>query len=165
MVLYLQFGTFISSICTRYSENIHKKYRNKTLEKIIFSYACAFLISGVMILINSSIKVNNNIAILMVILTFGVKGPYSVLIKKYLKNFTNSKQRTQISGAKIFIEELVTGICLLYASIMSKIFDERYIVAFFGIQFLILFSIVLNISRKHVGKNPEEYSKEDLMQD
>ena len=48
---------------------------------------------------------------------------------------------------------------------MSKIFDERYIVAFFGIQFLILFSIILNISRKHVGKNPEEYSKEDLMQD
>ena len=164
-MLYLQFGTFISSICTRYSENINKKYRNKTLEKIIFPYAGAFLISGVMILINCSIKLKTIIAILMVIFAFGCKGPYSVLIKKYLKNFTNYKQRTRISGTKIFIEELVTGICLLYASIISKSIDEKYIVAFFGIQFLVLFSIILKISRKHVGKNPEEYSKEDLMQD
>lgn len=165
LVSYLQFGTFISSICTRYSEDIHKKYRNRTLEKIIFPYAIAFLISGIMILINSPIKAKTGIAVLMIIFTFGCRGPYNVLTKKYLKNFTNYKQRTQISGAKIFIEDLVTSLCLLYASIISKLIDERYIVAFFGIQFLILFSIVLNISRKHVGKNPEEYSKEDLMQD
>ena len=161
----MQFGTFIAAISTRHSGKIHKKYRNKSLEKTILPYTYAFFISGIILLMNRFIGLNRFIAILMIIVTFVCKGPYYVLIKKYLRNFTNYKIRTKISGAKIFIEELVTGICLLYASIMSKIFDERYIVAFFGIQFLILFSIVLNISRKHVGKNPEEYSKEDLMQD
>ena len=161
----MQYGTFMSSICTRYSGSIHKKFRNKALENIILPYAVAFLTSGIMILINNFIGLKTNIAILMVIFTFACKGPYYVLIKKYLKNFTNSKQRTQISGAKIFIEGALTGICLLYASIISKVLDEKYIVVFFGVQFLLIFIIIFKISKKYVGKKPEEYSKADLMQE
>ena len=161
----MQSGTFISAISTRYSGKIHKKYRNKTLEKIILPYTYAFFISGIILLMNRFIGLNKFIAVLMIIITFVCKGPYYVLIKKYLKNFTNFKKRTQISGAKIFIEDFITGLCLLYASIASKFIYEGYIVAFFGVQFLVLFIFVLRKSKMYVGKKPEEYSKKELMQD
>ena len=161
----MQFGTFIAAISTRYSGKIHKKYRNKSLEKTILPYTYAFFISGIILLMNRFIGLNRFIAILTIIVTFVCKGPYYVLIKKYLKNFTNYKKRTQISGAKIFIENLITGLCLLYASISSKFIYEGYIVAFFGVQFLILFILILRKSRMYVGKKPEEYSKKELMQD
>ena len=114
---------------------------------------------------NRFIGLNRFIAVLMIIITFVCKGPYYVLIKKYLKNFTNFKKRTQISGAKIIIEDFITGLCLLYASIASKFIYEGYIVTFFGVQFLVLFIFVLRKSRIYVGKKPEEYSKKELLQE
>ena len=162
--IILAIGTITAVKTTKHSLEIHEKYRNKALMNIVLPYAIVFLFSGIILFINISIYIKIVLSIFFIGITFGCKGPYHVLMKKYLKNFTNNENRISISSTKAFVENIVSTIFLVVVAFLTKLVGDNYSILISGGFFVISFIIAFFESKKYVGKRPEEYTKEDLLE-
>ena len=156
-------GTILAAVSTGYAEKIHKKHKNKSLAHLVIPYAIVFAISGLILFINIDNNIKKICAVLCFSITLSCKGPYLVLIKKYLKNFTNHEKRTSISSAKGFLENSVATLSLLISAFISRFINDKYCLLISGLSFLIFFIVLFKEIKKYVGKKPEDYTKEDLL--
>lgn len=153
----------ISGIAAKEQGKIHKRYRNHTLAFLAIPMAVSIVFLGFTTLWKIDIHIILPIIIVFFIIQYSMKGPYYVLIRQYLNNFTNSEKRIKITTANNLFENFVVSILLFVFSAILENVSISYALLIVGCIMLLLVTWVLEYMRNRVGKPVEEYSKRDLI--
>lgn len=153
----------ISGIATKNQDKIHKRFRNTTLTFLAFPTAISCLLLGIFLMFDINIKIMFPIVFALFTIQYIAKGPYYVLIKRYLNNFTNGEKRVKIATANNLIENLIVSILVFGASSIINILPIDTTLIIIGCISTILVTIALDKMRYTVGLKPEEYSKKEIL--
>ena len=153
----------ITGIFARLQGRIHKRHGNKTLAYIAIPTALSCFAIGLVLLL----KLPQNISILLIVAflirTNSSKGPYFILIKRYLNNFTNSEKRVRIATINNIFENAIAAILIFGASLIMNNIDVTYTTILIGAIFLVVIILLLDYMRPRVGLKPEEYSNREIL--
>ena len=153
----------ISGISARFQGRIHKKFRNKTLAFLSYPTVLSFLMIGIVLIFNFNIEIKILLILILFAIQYIMKGPYYVLIKQYINNFTTSEKRIKISTVNNLIENLIASLLIFIAAfILEKVSVDNTVLVVSCI-FIIVFTILLDYMRGTVGLKPEEYSKKEIL--
>ena len=153
----------ISGIAAKEQGKIHKRYRNRTLAFLAIPMAVSIVFLGIATLWKIDIHIILPIILIFFIVQYSMKGPYYVLIRQYLNNFTNSEKRIKITTANNLFENFVVAILLFAFSAILENVNISYALLIVGCIMLLLVTWVLEYMRNRVGKRAEEYTKRDLI--
>ncbi len=161
-VIIAIFG-IILGIAAKNQGKIHKKYRNKTLSVLSLPFVISFIMVGTILLCNFNKLITVILVLIFISIQHAVRGPYYVLIKQYMNNFTNSEKRIKIATVNNLIENVITAILVFGASYMVDVFSIAYTTIIIGCISTIFFVLLLDHMRGTVGLKPEEYSKKEIL--
>ena len=153
----------LSGIATKNQWRIHNKYRNTTLGVLSIPTVISCLILGFLLLSNMPYGVLIPIILIIFAIQYMLRGPYYILIKRYLNNFTNSEKRVKISTANNMLENLIASILVFVASWVLEVFDVQYSLIIVGCVFAIVIVLMLDYMRGKVGLKMEEYGKKEII--
>ena len=161
-IIIATFG-IILGITAKNQEKIHKKYRNKTLTVLSLPFVISFIMVGAILLCNFNKSVTIILVLIFFVIQHAVRGPYYVLIKQYMNNFTNSEKRIKIATVNNLIENLIASILVFGASYMVDAFPIAYTTIIIGCISTVCFVLLLDYMRGTVGLKPEEYNKKEIL--
>ena len=153
----------LAGIAAKYQHKIHDRFRNKTLTFLGFPTALSFLILGFLLAFNIDSKITIPIIIILFILQYAMRGPYYVLIKRYLNNFTNSEKRVKIATVNNLIENLLVAILMFGSAFVLDTMPVNLTLIIIGCGAVILTVLLLDYMRQTVGLKMEQYGKKDLL--
>ena len=153
----------ISGVGSKNQWRIHNKYRNKTLAFLSLPTVFSCLLLGFLLLINIPYEVMITIILLIFAVQYALRGPYYILIKQYLNNFTNSEKRVKISTANNLVENLIASILVFIASWILDVFNVQYTLIIVGCVMTIVIVLMLDYMRGTVGLKMEEYGKKEII--
>lgn len=154
----LQIGAAITS---RYSEKIHKTFRNKTLTYLTLPVTFSCILVG-FIGKDSLSKSSLILIVLLFLIQYAIKGPYRALMSRYINNFTNRKIRPKLTALSYLLSNLFTAGVSLTCSLLLSITTTANTFIIVGCITTIFAVLILDYMRGRVGLKPEQYSKEDL---
>lgn len=128
----------ISGITTRNQHKFHNRLKNRTLTVLSIPVTISYLVQYI------------------------VKGPFYILIKRYLNNFTTHKIRNKISSLYNLVENLLRCMIALIASILLRYINTANVFIIIGTVFTIILSALLINMKDKVGLKPEEYTEKDI---
>lgn len=152
----------ISGITTMNQNKFHNKLKNRTLAVLSIPVTVSCIILGVVAKSNIPFMFVIVILILLYIIQYVMKGPFYILIKRYLNNFTTHKIRNKISSVYNLVENISRCIIALISSILLKYTTTANTLLIIGtIYTILLLAMLINMKGK-VGLNPEEYTEKDI---
>ena len=153
----------LSGISAKNQEKFHQKYGNSTLAHLSIPTTISCIMIG---LFGKMMAIPTIIIILVIIslLTIQaiIKGPYNVLINRYLNNFSNSKLRTKISTVKNLIKSIFAAGVELLASFLLGITSTANTFVIIGCISTVIIVLLLDHMRGRVGLDPKQYSKDEV---
>ena len=152
----------VTGISARSQGMIHKHHRNKTLGFLAMPTAIACMFMGITILCNFSSEVTIPIILFLIIITNCTKGPYYVLIKRYLNNFTNSEKRVRIATVNNMFENAIASLLIFIASFILNYINITFTTIVIGCIFILIFVLLLDMMKTRVGLDPEEYNIDEI---
>ena len=155
----------VSAISSNAQNRVHTMFRNKTLMFLAISLSVACILSGIVAKLNTSIYIVLGLITVLYLLKYWIVGVYSVLISKYLSNFTNEKIDTRLFAIYSFVTSVISVIFGIIASNFVSRMSTADSMILFGSMILVIFIIVLIYIRNKFGLNPEEYSEYELQFD
>lgn len=161
--LIFAFLGIISGIATKNQDKIHKRFRNKTLTFLAFPTAISCLLLGIFLMFNINTKIIVPIVLILFTVQYITKGPYYVLIKRYLNNFTDGEKRVKIATVNNLIENAIVAILIFGASSILDVLPIDITLIIIGCISTICVVIVLDKMRHTVGLKPDEYSKKEIL--
>lgn len=153
--------TLLGGFSLSLKKSIEKTFKNRTLTfiSLIYIFSCIFI--GIIAKSFVGIGVVPIILFLFAMLQ-SITSIWYILETKYVKSFTNAKNRNQI----VFVYESISGIAASIVSVLGgmllkhiNIQDSFIIVGLLGLLFM---TLVLDYMRKRFGLKPDEYKKEDI---
>ena len=160
-IIFAIMGIVISFSSSR-SVHIHKKYHNKTLSILGILLTISIIITGLCTIINLPKALMYFILLLMISISYMVKGPHYVLIKQYLNSFCDSNMRIKIYSANLLFEYICTASISMITSVLLNYFSSSYASLIVGIVSFILMIFLIKYMSTRVGLKPEEYSEKDV---
>lgn len=161
-IIFALMGIVISFSSSR-SVNLHKKYRNKTLSLLGILLTFSIIITGLVTTIKLPAFFMYYLLLIMISITYIVKGPHYVLIKQYLNSFCDSNMRIKIYSANLLIEYISTSAISMSCSFLLNHFSNSFTTLIIGIISFIIMMFLINYMSTRVGLKPEEYSKQDIL--
>lgn len=155
----------VSAISSNAQNRVHTMFRNKTLMFLAISLSVACILSGIVAKLNTSIYIVLGLITVLYLLKYWIVGVYSVLISKYLSNFTNEKIDTRLFAIYSFVTSVISVIFGIIASNFVSRMSTADSMILFGSMILVIFIIVLIYIRNKFGLKPEEYSEYELQFD
>lgn len=159
MFALLQLVSCFGSVKQNY---FHKKYRNKLLTHFSLKYSLSMVLLGIIVILKLPFIPTLIVVTLLYTIQYIVKGPYYILIQRYLNSFSSSEINTKIYTTSSIIESIFGVIITLSASFLLEHFSTSYAVLIIGIAMFILFIMVLEYMKPRLGLKPEEYDKKDI---
>ena len=150
-----------ASLCSRAQNLIHKRFRNTTLTYLGIPLTISCILIGFLSMIGIGFT-NTFIIILFFVMQGAIKGPYNVLIYRYLNNFTNIKIRTKLATVRSIIYNIFTIIISLLGALLLHFTTPSNTILIIGCMSTIVMILLLDYMRERVGLKPDKYSKEDL---
>ena len=160
-IIFAVMGIVISFSSSR-SVHIHEKYHNKTLSVLGTLLTVSVIITGLCTIINLPKTLMYFILLLMISISYMVKGPHYVLIKQYLNSFCDSNMRIKIYSANLFFEYICTASISMITSGLLNYFSSSYATLIVGLTSFILMLFLIRYMSTRVGLKPEEYSEKDV---
>ena len=160
-IIFAIMGIVISFSSSR-SVYIHEKYHNKTLSILGILLTFSIIITGLSTLINLPKAIMYFVLLLMISISYMVKGPHYVLIKQYLNSFCDSNMRIKIYSANLFFEYICTATISMTTSLLLNYFSSSFAALNVGIISFILMIFLIKYMSTRVGLKPEEYSEKDI---
>lgn len=155
----------ISAISSNAQNRVHTMFRNKTLMFLAISLSVACILSGIVAKLNTSIYIVLGLITILYMIKYWIVGVYSVLISKYLSNFTNEKIDTRLFAIYSFVTSVISVIFGVIASNFVSRMSTADAMILFGSMIFVIFMIVLIYIRNKFGLKPEEYSEYELQFD
>lgn len=159
MFALLQLISCFGSVNQNY---FHKKYRNKLLTHFSLNFSLSMILLGIIVILNLSFIPTLIVVILLCSIQYLVKGPYYILIQRYLNSFSTQEISTKIYTTSSIVESIFGVIITLSASFLLEHFSTSYAILIIGIIMFILFIVVLEYMKPRLGLKPEEYEKKDI---
>ena len=155
----------ISGLVTKKQEAFHKKYKNRSLQMLLFILSISVLLAGISGIISTTYI--TGIALIIVCFTVGncTRAIFYPLIEKYLRNFANEEIDTKIFVAKNFLGSILSAVIGLIGSFLLERMTTAYSMTTIGIMAIIITIMLSKYMKTRVGLNPNEYSKEELKYD
>lgn len=154
---------FILSFSSKKSIHVHKKYTNSTLSILGVYLTMSIFFSGLCTMIKLPSFAMYFSLLLMISISYVVKGPHYVLIKQYLNSFFDSNMRIKIYSANLFFEYIFTAIISMACSVLLEHYSSSMVALIIGIISFILMLLLIKYMSTRVGLNPEEYSEKDVI--
>lgn len=155
----------IATLGTREQNNVHKRFKNKTLTVLGIAIIGSCFLSGISGIIAKEYKIVVIFIVIAYIIKHICEGSYYALIEKYLSNFTNKDIDTKIYTANNCIRSISSAAIGIMASFLLDRMETAYCMITVGIIFAILMILVSKYMKTRVGLKPEEYSKEEVKYD
>ena len=153
--------TLIAGIGVSLSENLHKKFKNKTLTVLSGTYILGCVIIGI-----CSNTLKNEISIPIIILLLAIlkicTSIWYILEYKYLKNFTTPEIRNKIMFTYELIGGIVASTIAFIGSLVLKMLNIDRAFLLESIASAIVIIIVLIYMKPRFGLKPKDYKKEDI---
>ena len=153
----------VTGISARAQGRIHKRHRNKTLAYISLPATLSCILIGLVLIINLPSEISTLLIVLLLIRIHSNKGPYHILIKKYLNNFTNSEKRVRIATINNIFENGIASVLIFGASIILDKINIAYTTFIIGCIFISVITVLLDYMREKVGLKPDEYSDKEIL--
>ena len=150
-----------ASMCSRAQNVIHKRFRNTTLAHLGIPLTISCILIGFLSMIGTGFM-NTFTIILFFVIQGAIKGPYNVLIYRYLNNFTNIKIRTKLATVRNIIYNILTILISLFGALLLHYTTASNTILIIGCMSTIVMILLLDYMRGRVGLKPDKYSKEDL---
>ena len=155
----------IATLGTREQNNVHKRFKNKTLTVLGIAIIGSCFLSGISGIIAKEYKIVVIFIVIAYIIKHICEGSYYALIEKYLSNFTNKDIDTKIYTANNCIRSISSATIGIMASFLLDRMETAYCMITVGIIFTILMILVSKYMKTRVGLKPEEYPKEEVKYD
>lgn len=152
---------FAAAITARYSEQIHKIFRNKTIAVLTLPTTVSCILIGFIgkdILSRSSLI----LVVFLFLIQYAAKGPYRALLARYLNNFTNRKIRPKLTALRNLSSNLLTAIVSAMCAVLLEITSTANTFIVIGCITTIAAVLLLDYMKGRVGLKPSQYGKEDL---
>lgn len=150
-----------ASMCSRAQNLIHKRFRNSTLAHLGIPLTISCILIGFLSMIGNGFT-STFIIILLFVIQGAIKGPYNVLIYRYLNNFTNVNIRTKLATLRNIIYNTFTIIISLFGALLLHFTTASNTILIIGCISTIIMILLLDYMRGKVGLKPDKYNKEDL---
>ena len=150
-----------AAMCSRAQGLIHKKFRNTTLAHLGIPLTMSCIIIGFLSMFSNNFM-NTFIIIFLFVVQGAIKGPYNVLIYRYLNNFTNKKVRTKLATIRSMIYNLFSIAISLIGALLLNYTNASNSILIVGCLTTIVMILLLDYMRDKVGLKPEKYNEEDL---
>ena len=161
-IIFALMGIVISFSSSR-SIFLHRKYRNKTLS-ILGSYlVISIVLTGLVTTLGFPKFLTYYLLLIMISITYIVKGPHYILIKQYLNSFCDSDMRIKIYSANLLIEYITTSVISMFCSLLLNYYSNAFATLIIGLISTIAMIILVKYMATRVGLKPEEYSKKDIL--
>ena len=160
-IIFAIMGIVISFSSSR-SVYVHKKYHNRTLSILGILLTISIIVTGLCTIINLPKTLMYFILLMMISISYIVKGPYYVLIKQYLNSFCDSNMRIQIYSANLFFEYICTATISMTTSGILNYFSSSHAALIVGLFSFVLMLFLIKYMSTRVGLKPEEYSEKDI---
>ena len=161
-IIFAIMGILISYSSSR-SVHLHQKYHNKTLSVLGITLTLSIIVTGLCTIIKLPAFWMYFILLLMISISYIVKGPHYVLIKQYLNSFCDSNMRIKIYSANLFFEYITTATISMICSVLLKYFSNSFTTLIIGgISFILMIFLIKYMSTR-VGLKPEDYSEKDSL--
>ena len=161
-IIFALMGIVVSFSSSR-SVFLHRKYRNKTLSILGTFLVISITLTGVVTTLNFPKFLTYYLLLIMISITYIVKGPHYVLIKQYLNSFCDSNMRIKIYSANLLIEYISTSAISMACSILLNHYSNAFTTLIIGLIASITMIIIVKYMSTRVGLKPEEYSKKDIL--
>ncbi len=155
----------VSALSSHSQNKVHTTFKNKTLLVLSMIISIVCILSGFVAKLEISPLAILSILALLYILKYWVVGVYSVLISKYLSNFTNSLIDSKLYAINSFVNSIVSAILGVAASVLVNYISIPDAMMIFGVTILVLFTILLIYIKDKFGLKPEEYSEYEIQYD
>lgn len=152
---------FSAAITARYSEQVHKIFRNKTIAVLTLPVTFSCILIG-FIGKDPLSKSSLILIVLLFLIQYAAKGPYRALLARYLNNFTNRKIRPKLTALRNLSSNLLTAIISAICALLLEITTTANTFIIIGCLTTIAAVWLLDDMRGKVGLKPYQYSKEDL---
>ena len=160
-IIFAIMGIVISFSSSR-SVHIHEKYHNKTLSVLGILLTVSIIITRLCTIINLPKTLMYFVLLLMISISYMVKGPHYVLIKQYLNSFCDSNMRIKIYSANLFFEYICTATISMTTSGILNYFSSSHAALIVGLFSFVLMLFLIKYMSTRVGLKPEEYSEKDV---
>lgn len=155
----LQLVACISSLRQNY---YHKKYKNKLLTHLSLKYTFAMIFLGIVITLKIPFIPTLVLVVILHIFQYSAKGPYFILIQRYLNSFSTPELSTKIYTVSSILEALCGTLISFSASFLLSKTTTAYTSLIIGLAMFVLFIFVLDYMKSRLGLAPEEYDKKDI---
>ena len=152
---------FSAAITARYSEQVHKIFRNKTIAILTIPTTVSCILIG-FIGKDPLSKSSLILIVLLFLIQYAAKGPYRALLARYLNNFTNRKIRPKLTALRNLSSNLLTAIVSAICAALLEITTTANTFIIIGCLTTIAAVLLVDYMRDRVGLKPSQYSKEDL---
>lgn len=152
----------VSCIASLKQNYFHKKYKNKLLTNFSLKYTLCMIVLGIVVILELPTSITIFLVITLYIIQYFIKGPYLVLIQRYLNSFSTPEINTKIYTVNNILEALCGTIISLLASFLLSKVSTAYTLLIIGIIMFILLIIVLDYMKSRLGLKPQEYDKKDI---
>lgn len=152
----------VASISAKRQGFFQNKYGNRVLTVFSIPFCLSIFIVGIVTSLHINLYVEILLIGLMILIYAIVKGPYYVLIKKYLNSFSNSSLSIKIYAANTILDSMFRFVLYLISSYLLGMFSTAFTLLIVGGFLTILFMIILEYMKTRVGLQPEEYRKSDI---
>lgn len=153
----------LAGLSSRLQLKVHNRFRNKTLSVLGIPFTATCIFAGFIAMFNIAFDAK----ILLIFIVFAVqyiaRGPYDVLIDRYLNNFTHTQMRNRIASVKILSASLVTCLLKVMCSAILGFATPAVTFVIVGCIATIGMILLLDYMRTKVGLRPEQYKKEDII--
>ena len=154
--------TVIKGYGGKFSDRYNDKYKNKSLTCISILLAIIFIIIGTISLMKVNLVLKIVLITVISMLAFLLDGIYTILYKRYINNFSNTKILPTIYSANNIYCNFQRVIINSIGSFVLTIVRVNYGFIFMGILFIIIAILLQIYMKSRLGLSPEEYSKEDF---
>ncbi len=149
----------ISSLKQNY---FHNKYKNKLLMNFSLKYDLCMIILGIVVILDLPFSATIFLVLVLHAVQYCIKGPYMVLIQRYLNSFSSPELNTKIYTVNNTLEAICGTIISFLTSFLLSKFSTAYTLLIIGIIMFILLIIILDYMKSRLGLKPEEYDKKDI---
>lgn len=152
----------ISAISSKKTNFIQNKLKNKTLTIFAFVNTFPLILIGLGLTCKLPFIANSVIIGFWLLLYALTKGPFYTLIKRYLQSFSPASVTTKVYGLQTILSSIFATIILLLSSKLLEYISVSTALIIIGAVLSIIFLILLDYMKLHVGLKPEEYAKSEI---
>lgn len=153
----------LCGISAKLQTKLHNKFRNKTLAVLGIPFTVSCILAGFVAMFDMEFSIKLGFIFVIFAVQYIARGPYDVLIDRYLNNFAHTQMRNRITSVKILVTSLATFLLKAMCSALLGVSSAAVTFVLFGCISTIVMILLLDYMRNRVGLKPEQYKRDDII--